>query len=76
MFYLLLLIPAGLAYFFLVSDESKKTLNIFVVLGAVTMVITGIIGFIFNYHYNIAEILFYLVAVLLVIEGLREMEKM
>ncbi|MDR0298236.1 MAG: hypothetical protein LBI11_06275 [Streptococcaceae bacterium] len=76
MFYLVLIIPTALIYFFLVSDESKKTLNIFFVLGGVTLFVTAIIGFVFNYQYNIAEIIFYVLAVLLLIESVREMEKM
>lgn len=76
MFYLVLLIPAVLAYFFLLSDELKKTLNIFFILGAITVILTAVVGFVFNYHYNILEIIFYLVAVILLVEGIREIEKM
>lgn len=76
MFYLVLLIPAVLVYFFLLSDELKKTLNIFFILGAITVILTAVVGFVFNYHYNILEIIFYLVAVILLVEGIREIEKM
>lgn len=76
MFYLVLLIPAALAYFFLVSDESKKTLNIFFIAGAVTIILTAAVGLVFHYHYNVAEILFYIIAVVLLIEAIREMEKL
>ena len=76
MFYLVLLIPAALVYFFLISDELKKTLNIFFILGVVTVLLTVAASFVFNYHYNILEIIFYFVALVLTIEGIREIEKM
>lgn len=76
MFYLVLLVPAALVYFFLISDELKKMLNIFFVLCMMTVLLTIVAGFIFNYHYNIFEVLLYLIAVVLLVESIREIEKM
>ncbi|MBB5887202.1 ABC-type Mn2+/Zn2+ transport system permease subunit [Lactovum miscens] len=76
MFYALLIIPVGLAYFLLLSPEVKKTLNIFFVLGIVTLFVTLIFSFIFNYHTGLLELLLYLGAVILVIQCIRELEKL
>lgn len=76
MVYLLLIIPAALAYFLLLSEEVKKTLNIFFVLGAITLFVTLVFSFIFNYHANILEILMYLSAAALVGQSIREIERM
>ncbi|MFV0556960.1 MAG: hypothetical protein ACK5LM_07670 [Lactovum sp.] len=76
MLYLLLAVPAALAYFLLLSDEVKKTLNIFFVLGAITLGGTLIFSFIFNYHADILELLLYLAAVLLLGQCIREIERM
>ncbi len=76
MFYALLIIPVGLAYFLLLSPEVKKTLNIFFVLGIVTLFVTLIFSFIFNYHTGLFELLLYFGAVILVIQCIRELEKL
>ncbi|GAB2024061.1 hypothetical protein [Lactovum odontotermitis] len=76
MFYFLLIIPAGLAYFLLMSPEVKKTLNIFFVLGGITLFVTLIFSFIFNYHAGILELLMYLAAAALLAQCIRELERM
>lgn len=76
MFYALLIIPGGLAYFLLLSAEVKKTLNIFFALGGVTLFVTLIFSFVFNYHTGLFELLLYLAAVILVITCVRELEKL
>ncbi|MDR0300085.1 MAG: hypothetical protein LBI13_08455 [Streptococcaceae bacterium] len=76
MFYFVLIIPAALAYFLLLSAEVKKTLNIFFILGGVTLFVTLIFSFIFNYHAGLLELVMYVVAAILVVQCVRELEKL
>ena len=76
MLYLLLIIPATLVYFLLLSAEVKKTLNIFFVLGGITLIVTLIFSFIFNYRAGILELLMYLAAAILLAQSIREIERM
>jgi len=74
MFYLVLLILLGLIYIFLLPEDIKKFMNVFVLVGGITLFITIMLGLVFRYHYSLFEILFYAIAIVLLVECLRELQ--
>lgn len=75
MFYLIVLVLFILCYVFLISDEIKKTLNLFVIIIGSVLSVTIVVGLIVQNKTTILQGLIILSGLALMIEVLREINQ-
>ena len=75
MFYLIVLVLFILCYIFLISDEIKKSLNLFVIIIGSVLSVTIVVGLILQNKTTILQGLLILLGIALMIEVLREINQ-
>ncbi len=76
MFYLIVLVLFILCYLFLISDEIKKNLNLFVIIIGTVLTVTIILALIIQNKTSILQGLIILVGLGLMVESIREINQL
>lgn len=76
MFYLIVLVLFILCYLFLISDEIKKSLNLFVIIIVTVLTVTIILALIIQNKTSILQGLIILVGLGLMVESIREINQL
>ena len=76
MFYLIVLVLFILCYLFLISDEIKKSLNLFVIIIGTVLAVTIILGLIIQNKTSILQGLIILIGLGLMVESIREINQL
>ncbi|MGX7048934.1 hypothetical protein RU86_GL000919 [Lactococcus piscium] len=76
MFYLIMLVLFILCYLFLISDEIKKSLNLFVIIIGTVLAVTIILGLIIQNKTSILQGLIILIGLGLMVESIREINQL
>ena len=76
MFYLIVLVLFILCYLFLISDEIKKSLNLFVIIIGTVLTVTIILALIIQNKTSILQGLIILVGLGLMVESIREINQL
>ena len=76
MFYLIMLVLFILCYLFLISDEIKKSLNLFVIIIGTVLTVTIILALIIQNKTSILQGLIILVGLGLMVESIREINQL
>lgn len=76
MFYLIVLVLFILCYLFLISDEIKKSLNLFVIIIGTVLTVTIILALIIQNKTSILQGLIILIGFGLMVESLREISQL
>ncbi|MCJ1976599.1 hypothetical protein [Pseudolactococcus paracarnosus] len=76
MFYLIVLVLFILCYLFLISDEIKKSLNLFVIIIGTVLAVTIIVALIIQNKTSILQGLIILIGFGLMVESLREISQL
>lgn len=75
MFYLIVLVLFILCYIFLISDEIKKSLNLFVIIIGSVLSVTIVVGLVIQNKTTILQGMIILLGLALMIEVLREINQ-
>lgn len=76
MFYLIMLVLFILCYLFLISDEIKKSLNLFVIIIGTVLTVTIILALIIQNKTSILQGLIILIGLALMVESIREINQL
>lgn len=76
MFYLIMLVLFILCYLFLISDEIKKSLNLFVIIIGTVLTVTIILALIIQNKTSILQGLIILAGLGLMVESIREINQL
>lgn len=76
MFYLIVLVLFILCYLFLISDEIKKSLNLFVIIIVTVLTVTIILALIIQNKTSILQGLIILAGLGLMVESIREINQL
>lgn len=76
MFYLVVLALFVLCYFFLVSDEIKKSLNLFAIIIGSVLAVTIVVSLIIQNKIAILQGIIVLAGLVLMVESLREINQL
>ena len=76
MFYLIVLVLFILCYLFLISDEIKKSLNLFVIIIGTVLAVTIILALIIQNKTSILQGLIILAGLGLMVESIREINQL
>ena len=76
MFYLIVLVLFILCYLFLISDEIKKSLNLFVIIIGTVLTVTIILALIIQNKTSILQGLIILAGIGLMVESIREINQL
>ncbi|MCJ1995729.1 hypothetical protein GYN67_03350 [Lactococcus piscium] len=76
MFYLIVLVLFILCYLFLISDEIKKSLNLFVIIIGTVLTVTIILALIIQNKTSILQGLIILIGLGLMVESIREINQL
>ncbi|MBR6896352.1 hypothetical protein GYN14_10485 [Lactococcus piscium] len=76
MFYLIVLVLFILCYLFLISDEIKKSLNLFVIIIGTVLTVTIILALIIQNKTSILQGLIILAGLGLMVESIREINQL
>ncbi len=76
MFYLIVLVLFILCYLFLISDEIKKSLNLFVIIIGTVLAVTIIVALIIQNKTSILQGLIILAGLGLMVESIREINQL
>ena len=76
MFYLIVLVLFILCYLFLISDEIKKSLNLFVIIIGTVLTVTIILALIIQNKTSILQGLIILAGLVLMVESIREINQL
>lgn len=76
MFYLIVLVLFILCYLFLISDEIKKSLNLFVIIIGTVLTVTIIVALIIQNKTSILQGLIILIGLGLMVESIREINQL